>query len=75
MFEQYKHHDVLVWVKSDLKGSHRIHCLCYKCKLFYPEDRLQNCSIANVVYRNCIDYDIVTPVWECSNFQLNKRLI
>ena len=67
-FEQYKHHgDEPVWVRSDLKGEHRDHCLCYDCKRFHP-GTAANCTIAHAIYKNCVLHNVVTPVWECPRF-------
>lgn len=69
-YEQYDHHGKLVWVNKALKGQHGAYCLCYKpCKLFKPENPAQNCKIANAVYQNCVQFGIVTPMWECPAFQ------
>jgi len=70
MYEKYNHHGKEAVVKSELKGKHRKHCLCFEpCKHFTPEDRKNNCKIANAVYKNCVDFHIVTPVWECPEFE------
>ena len=68
-YVEYEHHGAEVTVKEELKGKHREHCLCYDCEKFTPEDRARNCPIANAVYRNCVEFDIVTPVWECKYFK------
>jgi hypothetical protein len=69
-YEQYEHHGKQVWVRSDLKGGHRQHCLCFTpCRLFKPETPAQNCKIANALYANCVQFGVVTPVWECPAFQ------
>ena len=59
-----------VWVKKDLKGKHREHCLCFDCDLFHPnpEGREENCPIANELYDFCVKHGMTTPVWECPNF-------
>lgn len=64
----YDHHGASVKVRPDLKGKHRQYCLCYMCKKFKPgaED---NCPIAQAVYKNCVEFDIVTPMWECAKFE------
>lgn len=67
-FEKYRHHDRDNWVRSDLKGRHRDHCLCYDCERFHPGTD-GNCSIAQVVYTNCVAHNLVTPVWECPKFK------
>lgn len=70
-FELYKHHgEAPVWVRSDLKGKHREHCLCYSCKRFHPGSP-GNCPIARGLYENCVTNDLVTPVWECPKFTQN----
>ena len=68
MFEKYVHFEDEVWVRSELKGKHREHCLCHSCAHFTPEDRGGNCVIANTLYCLCVELDLVTPVWECPHF-------
>lgn len=68
MIEQYEHHGTKVFVDSELKGKHREHCLCYKCKEFTPENRNTNCGIASLLFQLCCLCNITTPVWECPNF-------
>jgi len=67
--EEYEHHGNNVKVRSDLKGKHRSYCLCWICNKFKPEDRENNCPIANDTYENCIKNKLVTPVWECPEFE------
>lgn len=67
-YEQYDHHGRRVWVRSDLKGRHREHCLCFSCALFKPERREQNCKIANSVFEVCVQFGLCTPVFECPAF-------
>jgi hypothetical protein len=63
--ERYEHHGGEVWVRADLKGRHREHCLCYRgCPKFKPGEA-ENCEIADAVYQNCVTFNVVTPVWEC----------
>lgn len=66
-FEQYDHHDATVWVNSDLKGKHRGHCLCFSCDRFKPGSD-DNCYIAKRIYANCVEFNLVTPVYECPEF-------
>ncbi len=68
MFEQYVHHDWDVWVRRDLKGRHREHCLCFSCERFVPEDREQNCPLANLLYSLDVVTGLTTPVFECPEF-------
>ena len=64
---KYNHHGKDVWVREDLKGKHRDVCLCFSCRRFFPgEDR--NCNIAKELFKNCIKFDLVTPVFECPEF-------
>lgn len=72
-FEKYVHFETPVWVRSDLKGKHRDHCLCYSCDKFFPEDLGKNCPIAKLIYNLCIVQDLVLPVWECPNFGVNSN--
>lgn len=67
MYEQYQHHFRDVWVRSDLKGKHREHCLCFSCAKFVPSS--DQCRIARAVYGNCVAFGVVTPVWECPDFE------
>lgn len=64
----YVHHGAAVSVITELKGKHRQHCLCHRCKLFVPGSRVLNCSIANQLYAICVDNSVVTPVYECAQF-------
>lgn len=70
-FEQYTHHDKVVWVRSDLRGTHRANCLCYSCAAFKPDEK-DNCRIAQMLYKLDVAFDLVTPVYECPVFQEKK---
>jgi len=72
MFERYAHHGTRVWVRKDLRGRHREHCLCYSCKSFHPDDPRNNCSIARKVYALCVEQGLTLPVWECPVFVKDK---
>ena len=72
MIEKYKHHDEEVFVDSRLKGKHRDHCLCHKCKKFTPDDYATQCPIANELFGVCLNHGLVTPVYECPEFD-DKR--
>ena len=67
-FEQYEHHGELVWVRSDLRGTHRQNCLCYSCALFQP-GQPGNCEIAQELYQLDVKHGLVTPVYECPVFR------
>jgi len=71
-YETYEHHGAMMHVKSDLKGKHREHCLCYQCDRFAP-DSLNNCHKAQELFDLCVDGDMVAPVWECSDFELEEE--
>lgn len=60
-----KHHGRDVWVRRDLAGKHREHCLCYQCVRFTSETE---CPIAKDVFSICLKHGITTPVWECPEF-------
>lgn len=66
-YERYDHHGAEVWVRSDLKGKHRDYCLCWHCSQLHPGEA-RNCAIAQILYQNCVSFDLVTPVWECPHF-------
>lgn len=66
VFEKYVHHEVEVSVRSDLKGKHREHCLCYSCDRYVNGEFV--CPIAKKVYKTCKEYNLVSPVWECPSF-------
>lgn len=67
-FVKYKHHEKDVIVKANLKGRHGEFCLCYQCKNFKPGGN-DNCPIAAATFKNCVEHDIVTPMWECPKFK------
>lgn len=70
LVSKYEHHGTEVSVVTSVKQSHRLHCLCWlKCKKFKPEDRANNCPIANAVYENCTKFNLVTPVYECPEYE------
>ena len=72
-FEQYEHYGEKVWVRSDLKGTHRDHCLCHKCVQFKPNQSC-NCPVAQKNYEMCVEHGITTPVYECPQFILAKHI-
>lgn len=65
--EIYNHHGRDVHVISELKGKHREHCLCFQCEKF-NEDRSKNCHIANKLFKSCVRFGVVTPVYECPEY-------
>ena len=69
MFEKYVHHGNKVTVRVGDKGKHREHCLCWDCKHFNPDNRAENCPIANILYNLDKELGLVTPVWECPRFE------
>ena len=73
IYEQYNHHGNVVWVRSALKGTHRDHCLCHApCKKLDMVNRENNCPIARALYENCVKFKVVTPIFECPNFELGN---
>lgn len=68
MFVKYVHQGAEVWCFSELKGKHREHCLCHRCKKFTFE-REKNCHIANILYALCVLCNLTTPVYECPKFE------
>ena len=67
-FEQYEHHNALVWVRKDLRGKHTDNCLCFSCASFNPGPPETNCPKANLNYAVCLAFDMVLPVYECPDF-------
>lgn len=67
-FQQYVHHNAKVWVRSDLKGLHRQHCLCFSCRRLDLENKSNNCRIAAKLFELCQEFNLVTPVFECPAF-------
>jgi hypothetical protein len=65
---RYVHHGVEVSVVDAVKGQHRDHCLCFSCAHFKP-GRVVNCPIAQAVFDNCVKFDLVTPVYECPQYE------
>lgn len=65
----YTHHGREVRVREDLKGRHWEFCLCHRCAKLNLEDRSQNCRIASLLYALDVTLDLVTPVWECPEFE------
>lgn len=71
---KYEHHGIEVYVRNCLQGRHRDMCLCYACYKFKPEDDVNNCPKANRLYRLCIEEGMVTPVFECPDWEkINKE--
>ena len=64
---EYEHYGVKVKVDEDLKGKHRQMCLCWRCSDFKP-GQVSNCYIAQKLYNICVEYNLVTPVFECMIF-------
>jgi len=67
----YKHHNKNVAVLDELKGMHGEFCLCYKCAKLNINDREKNCPIASELYQLCVKHNLVTPVFECPEFEEN----
>ena len=68
---QYEHHGQLVSVDEDLKGTHREHCLCFRCARFtaLTGPREANCPISNKVFTLCVEHNLCLPVFECPEFR------
>ncbi len=67
-FVVFNHHGREVVSRSDLQGKHRDHCLCHSCALFKPGED-DNCPIAEDTFANCTKHGLVTPVYECPDFE------
>jgi len=67
-FKKYEHHGRDVWVREDLQGQHRDHCLCFTCERFEPGWSVRGvfrCLRAKILYLFCIVFGMTTPVYEC----------
>ena len=70
---KYSHHGQEVSVMRDNKGKHVENCLCWQnCKHFKPGEK-DNCRIANLNYALCLAFNLVTPVWECPEYENDQR--
>lgn len=67
-YSRYVHHNALVWVDEALKGKHREMCLCHGCNKFQPGTP-ENCPMAQLLFEHCKQFNQVTPVLECPDFQ------
>lgn len=71
--EQYEHNGNMVSVKSNLKGKHNDHCICFSnCDKFYPDNLNKNCKIANILASIDKNFGIITPIWECPDYVERK---
>lgn len=68
-FEKYEHHGRNVWVNSALRGKGWEHCLCGHCKKLKIADKERNCATASALYALCVKHGLVTPVYECPDFE------
>ena len=56
------------YVFDELRGKHKVHCLCFAgCKKFKPMQK-DNCEIAQATFDNCVKFNTVTPMYECPEF-------
>lgn len=67
-FIEYFHHGVRMHSHKNWVGTHRTHCMCYQCSKFHPGSE-DNCPIAKLIYGLCVMYGLVTPVYECKEFE------
>ena len=72
MYEQIDKGDVRTWVRKDLKGRQKEHCMCWNCRKFMPETDHKGCSIIREVLKLASINNIVLPVWECAVFDERK---
>jgi len=67
-FERYVHRGFHVAVRTDLRGQHRDYCLCESCTKMKPGTP-DHCPLARAVEQNCQQFGLVTPVWQCPDFE------
>ena len=70
---RYEHHGWMVSVMEHLKDKHREHCLCFRCKRFYPNEPHENCAIAQELFLFDVRHGCTTPMWECPVFVEQER--
>ncbi len=73
MIVKYLHHGVLARVQKKMKGKHQQYCLCYQGCIYFKPGQKDNCDIAQKLYQFCVDYSMVTPVWECTIFENGQQ--
>lgn len=71
LYSQFMHHGKLVIGRTDLKGRHREHCLCFDCDKF-SFDKEKNCRIANLLFAVDQQCEITTPVFYCAKFNFER---
>lgn len=72
-YELNEHSWGTAWVRSDLKGQHTGHCLCYAPCVKFKPNQSDNCPRAQATYEHCIKWDCVTPMWECPGFDKEAK--
>jgi hypothetical protein len=55
------------WTRRDMLGKYRENCLCYEWMEFSP-NQPDNCPRAQATYLHDVEWDCVTPMWECPDF-------
>ena len=67
-FDQYMYQGITRWVRHDLSGRHKEHCLCHACEKFKPEELDENCEHAQMLFDTARLFHMVIAVWECPGF-------
>ena len=65
---QAEKHGQVVWVSPLLEEIRGEECLCWNCSRLKPQQP-DNCSIAESLYRICVEYGVATPVTRCPVWQ------
>lgn len=73
IFSQREHYGRVVTGFAELEGKHREYCICYHCNQFIPDVPDLNCPIARALFELDRLVGIVTPVWECPEFELKQK--
>lgn len=73
-YVQVLRHGKKVWAREDLDDQQCDSSLCWKCSKFHPdiEDEEDNCHIARQLFDLCKTHSLVTPVWECPEFEYRR---
>ena len=62
------HNGSTVWVRADLQGRQKEHCICWSCRKFQPDTADKGCPIICSVLQLAVQKGVILPVWACPVF-------
>ena len=62
------HNGSTVWVRADLQGRQKEHCICWSCRKFQPDTADKGCPIICSVLQLAAEKGVILPVWACPVF-------